>query len=273
MLSIVIPVFNSAAVVGETVDRVVRVCEVEGGPFEVIVVNDGSTDDSLAVLRDREARWPTVRVLDLGRNTGQHAALLTGLRAATGSVVVCLDDDLQHAPEDIPRLLRTLAGGHDAVFARFAVAKHPAWRRPGSAVVRAMDRLVFGAPHGLSVSSFRAFRREVVDRVCAYRGGSPYVRGQVLLAATSPANVDVEHHPRRVGRSGYTTWALVRLVLRVLLEWSPLPGAVAMVAGAALPLVGSRVAPGGGWAAWLPGVALVVSGAWQVRRCAGTRRP
>lgn len=275
-ISVVIPVFNSAAIVGETLDRVVRACEREGWIAEVIAVDDGSTDGSRDVLRDGAARHPHVRVVELARNVGQHAALLVGLRAARGEVVVCLDDDLQHPPEAIPRLVRRLEEGHDVVFARFATPKHAAWRRPGSALVRAMDRYLFGAPRGLSVSSFRAMRREVADRVCAYQGTTPYVRGQMLLASTSPANVDVEHQLRPVGRSGYSSLALVALVLRVLLGWSRIPAWLALAGGLALTAAAAGLAgtrPALALTLGVPGVGLVLSGVWLLVRGSGTRHP
>ena len=267
--------FNSATIVAETLDRVVRSCEGEGWILEVIAVDDASTDGSGDVLRESAARHPQVRVIEASRNMGQHAALLVGLRATRGDVVVCLDDDLQHPPEAIPRLVRKLDEGHDSVFARFATRRHAAWRRPGSALVRAMDRHVFGAPRGLHVSSFRAMRREVVDRVCAYRGPTPYVRGQMLLASASPANVDVEHQLRAAGQSSYSKLMLVALVLRVLLEWSRIPAWVAMVGGGALMGVAAGLA-GTDTALALtlgaPGVCLVVSGLWLAVRRSGTRR-
>lgn len=238
MISIVIPVYNSAPLVGDTVERVVRTCQAQRWTFEVIAVNDASTDGSGDVLRACASRHPAVRVFHLDRNVGQHAALLRGMRAASGDVVVCLDDDGQHPPEAIPALVAKAVEGHDAVYARFQQPRHSAWRRPGSALVRALDRHVFGAPAGLAVSSFRLLRRDVVDRVCAYRGHAPYVRGQMLLASRTPANVDVEHHARAVGQSSYSAKALTAFVLRVLFEWSRLPAWAAVFIGTAFTLLG-----------------------------------
>ena len=234
MISVVIPVYNSAPLVGDTVERVVQTCVTMGRPFEVVLVDDASTDGSADVLRDSAARHAMVRVIHLTRNVGQHAALLEALRAASGDVVVCLDDDGQHAPEALPAFVARAAEGHDAVYARFEQPRHPVWRRPGSAFVRALDRYVFGAPAGLAVSSYRLLRRDVVGRVIAYRGHAPYIRGQVLLASRTPAHVDVEHRARAIGRSSYSGTSLVAFVLRVLCEWSRVPAWSAVIAGAAL---------------------------------------
>ena len=124
MISVVLAVYNSAAIVGETIARIVATCEAQGWRYEIIAVDDGSRDGSLAVLRQSAARHGQLRVIALERNGGQHAALLAGLRAAAGDPVVCLDDDLQHPPEAIPLLVHA-TGRHDAVFARFDERRHP----------------------------------------------------------------------------------------------------------------------------------------------------
>jgi polyisoprenyl-phosphate glycosyltransferase len=234
MISIVLPVYNSAPIVGETIDRIVRVCDREGWTYEVIAVNDRSTDASADVLRAAAVRHERLRVIDLASNRGQHAALLTGLRAARGELVVCMDDDLQHPPEAIPALVDKARAGHDVVFASFAQPQHAWWRRGGSAVMRALDRHVFGVPAGLAVSSFRVMDRRVVDSVCAYGGSVPYIRGQVLVACTSPCHVDVQHQRRPDGHSSYTGRALVTFVVRVLLEWSRIPAYTALIVGIVL---------------------------------------
>ena len=171
MISVVIPVYNSAAVVGETVDRVVQACEKEGWPYEVIAVDDSSRDGSATVLRERTSVHARLRVIALASNGGQHAALLAGLRAAVGDYVVCMDDDLQHPPDALASLVRKAREGHDAVYAQFDAPRHAAWRRPGSAAVRWLDRFVFGAPRDLTVTSFRVLRRDgnrvVVERTSA----------------------------------------------------------------------------------------------------------
>lgn len=241
MISIVIPVYNSAPLVGDTVDRVVGTCEAQGWTFEVIAVDDASTDSSGDVLRACASRHPEVRVLHLERNVGQHTALLEGMRSASGDVVVCLDDDGQHPPEALPAFVAKAAEGHDTVYARFSRPRHATWRRPGSAVVRALDRHVFGAPPDLAVSSYRLLSRDVVERIGAYRGHAPYIRGQMLLASRSPAHVDVEHHARALGRSSYTGPALVAFVLRVVCEWSRVPAWWAVFTGAAFTLFGLTV--------------------------------
>lgn len=259
VISIVIAVYQSEHIVGTTIDAVVATCDREGWTYELVAVDDASRDRSLEVLQAAASRHSRLRVIALPTNVGQQAALMRGLAASTGDVVVCLDDDMQHPPSAIPTLVRAVQAGRDAVFARFARPRHAPWRRLGSVVVRLMDRLVFHAPRHLQVTSFRAMSRAVVDRVCAYSGTSPYVRGQILLACHSPANVDVEHNARG-GPSSYRVWSLVGVVLRTLLEWSRGPALSALgvgvlfIAGAALSLSST------GWAARTFGPLAMVHG-------------
>jgi glycosyltransferase involved in cell wall biosynthesis len=266
VISVVLAVYDSAPIVGSTIARIVATCQAQGWPYEVIAVDDGSRDQSLAVLRQAAASHGQVRVIALQRNGGQHAALLVGLRAAKGDPVVCLDDDLQHPPEAIPLLVRATAH-HDAVFARFDERQHAWWRRPGSACMRWLDRVAFGAPPGLVVSSFRAFRRSVVDRIVAYDGPSPYIRGQALLAARHPGNVAVVHGVRFAGASSYSAMALAAVVLRVLFEWTRLPACAAIIVGGLMTGAGAlRLAAGDRWwLSWAPfaaahGIALLMIG-------------
>ncbi len=244
MISIVIPVFESAAIIGTTIDRVMATCEREGWHYEVVAVDDASRDDTLRRLQALSTRYPRLRVVTTPLNGGQHRALLRGLQASTGAIAVCMDDDLQHPPESMPALVRAVQAGHDAVFARFHTPRHAPWRRVGSGVVRAIDRVVFGAPRWLHVTSFRAIDRTVVDRVCAYRGSTPYVRGQILLASRSPANVDVEHLPRGAA-SSYSLVMLVGVVVRVLLEWSVIPALTAVCTGALVMSLSAALLMGG----------------------------
>ena len=280
MISIVLPVYNSAAVVAATLDRIVATCAAQPWAYEVIAVDDASRDASACVLAACASRHASLRVVTLDANVGQHAALLIGLRAAGGDIVVCMDDDLQHPPEAIPQLVLKVREGHDAVFARFAQQRHARWRRVGSAVMRVVDRRVFGAPRHLAVSSFRAMTRDVVQRVCAYRGASPWIRGQILLASRTPASVDVEHRPRGAGHSSYSAMALAGVVARVLIEWSRVPVWCALALGTAL-IVSGAVLYGGatgplracGVLLLLHGGALLGTGLVLLARVTEKRRP
>lgn len=220
-VSILIPAFNSARTIGPLLDRIADVASPHDWAHEVIVVNDGSRDGTWHALIEATRRHPALTAVDLARNCGQHSALFCALTLARGDVVVMLDDDLQHQPEWIPSLVARLDAGHDAVFAHFPAVRHPWWRTPGSALVRWTDRHIFKAPSWLFVSSFRAIRREVADRMLERSSPTPYVRGLILSSSRAPSNVDVPHSARLDSRSGYTPTRLASLAGRIVFAWAP----------------------------------------------------
>ncbi len=222
--SVVIPVFDSEEVVGSTVDRVVEVFAGAGLELELILVNDGSRDDSWEVISAKAREHEPVIALDLLRNYGQHHANMAGLREATGDYVITMDDDLQNPPEEALKLLEAaVAGGHDLVFGQFERKQAPGHRRLGSALVAVLNRRIFGQPDDLVVSNFRVLRRDVVDRICAARSAYPYITGQALLYSRHRANVLVRHDARPVGTSTYNLARMLRLVLTILFSYSSFP--------------------------------------------------
>jgi glycosyltransferase involved in cell wall biosynthesis len=223
MYSVVIPVFNSEPLVGTTIERTVAFFEAQKLDYELILVNDGSTDGSWEVLRGAVARFPHVRAINLLRNYGQHNANLCGLRAAKGDYVVTMDDDLQNPPEEIIHLIGEAMNGPDVVFGKFRRKQASTRRNIGSKVIGLMNRRIFGQPSDLVVSNFRILRRDVVDRICASKSAYPYITGQALLYSSRRSNVDVEHAPRAVGRSTYNPIRIGRLVLRILFSYSLFP--------------------------------------------------
>ena len=234
LYSIVIPVFNSERIVGDTVDRVVEVFTQAGLRFEVVLVNDGSTDGSWDVIAERAARLPGVVALDLMKNYGQHYANLAGLTEASGDYVITMDDDLQNPPDQALLLIDAAMNGHEVVFGEFQQKQAAGVRRVGSRLIGAMNSRIFGKPADLVVSNFRILRRDVVDRIIAHRTSFPYITGQALMFSGDRANVTVRHDPRPVGKSTYSLVRIARLVLTILFSYSSWPLRAAAVLGFAI---------------------------------------
>lgn len=229
--SIVIPVFNSAAIIGTTVDRVVEVFEHEGLSYELILVNDGSRDASWEVVAEKARTNKHVVALDLLRNYGQHHANLAGIREATGDYVITMDDDLQNPPDQALVLIDEAMRGRDVVFGKFEQKKAAGYRRLGSLAITMINRRIFGQPTGLAVSNFRIIRRDVVGRICASRTAHPYITGQALLYSRNRSHVQVRHDERPVGGSNYNMLRIVRLVLTILFSYSSYPLRLAALIG------------------------------------------
>jgi glycosyltransferase involved in cell wall biosynthesis len=221
--SIVIPVYNSSGIVGETVDRVLQVFADAGLRHELILVNDGSPDSSWDVIAAKAAEHPNVVALDLLRNYGQHYANTAGLRESTGDFVITMDDDLQNPPDQALVLIDAAMQGYDVVFGRFEAKKHGAVRGLGSKMIGQLNRRIFGQPDNLVVSNFRILRRDVVDRILAQRTAYPYLTGQALLYSNNRANALVRHEARPVGKSNYNIVKILKLVLTILFSYSSYP--------------------------------------------------
>jgi glycosyltransferase involved in cell wall biosynthesis len=212
-VSVVVPVFESAARLPELVARIESALRAAGRPFELVLVNDASRDGSwdvvLALARDR----PWLRAVDLARNVGQHGAVLCGTRLARGELVVTLDDDLQHPPEEIPRLLARLESGYDLVYGTPRETRQGPARRAASRVVRWVLGRFAGLRAAPLASAFRAFRGELREDFGDV--GGRLVCFDVLLgrAAGRIDAVAVEHHPRRHGRSKQSLAKLVAVAL------------------------------------------------------------
>lgn len=237
LVSVVIPVYNSAGIVTATVGEVRAVLAARSLDGEVVLVDDGSGDDSWRVIAALAAHHDDIVAIRLLRNYGQHNANLAGFRATRGDWVVTMDDDGQNPAEEIPRLLAAARDGdHDVVFGRFHRKAAPRFRSFGSSLIGAMNRRLFGQPDDLVVSNHRILHRQVVDRICADATRYPYITGQALLYSASPANLDVEHRPRRGGTSTYTTRRILTLVLRILFSYSLAPLHIAAVVGGLIAL-------------------------------------
>lgn len=241
-VSIVIPVYNSAELLPELWDQLHSSLDRFGVEYEVIAVDDGSRDQSWAVLRELETRYPRViHPIQLMRNYGQHNALLCGIRAARYPIIVTLDDDLQNPPSEIPGLLRKLEEGFDVVYGTPREGQHGLWRNIASRVTKLALQSAMGADIARQVSAFRAFRTGVREAFAAYQG--PFVSIDVLLTwgTTRFASVPVRLDPRRGGRSGYSFRKLIIHALNMMTGFSVLPLQFASIVGFTFMLFGLGV--------------------------------
>lgn len=237
-VSVIVPVYRSE----ETLPRLVA--EIEAAlapgdvPFEVILVNDGSPDGSWGRIAAMARSNPRLRGINLMRNFGQHNALLCGIRAATFDRIVTLDDDLQNPPPEIPNLLAKLEDGFDVVYGVPRQEQHGLLRDLASLVTKAVLSNAMGAKVARHVSAFRAFRTAL--RMAFVNFDGPYVSIDVLLTWGTRrfGSLEVEHHPRQAGASGYTFGKLVRHAMNMMTGFSTMPLRLASVVGFAFTAFG-----------------------------------
>jgi undecaprenyl-phosphate 4-deoxy-4-formamido-L-arabinose transferase len=230
-VSVVIPVYRSGAVLSELVERLRVVLDRERLSYEIIFVDDASPDNSWDVLNELRAKFPDRLIaIQLMRNFGQHNALMCGFRHARGKYVITMDDDLQHPPEEIPKLLRAIdETGADLIYGVPDQRQHRPWRNVGSLIVTAFYRLVFHAR--VHPSAFRILRREVINAILTYSLNYTYIDGLLAWNTQRIGEVEVQHHPRAAGRSGYSARKLLVLAFNLFTNFSLVPLQAVSLAG------------------------------------------
>lgn len=222
-LSIVIPVYNSAGTLGSLLDRLSKAMVPITQSYEIVLVDDGSHDDSWAVIQAlRENYGDHLVAVQLMRNYGQHNALMCGLGVARGEYVVTMDDDLQNPPEEIPKLLAHIKQhGLDLVYGCPSNRNHAAWRNLGATIVWHFYRTVFHNP--VTPTPFRIMRHQLAASVMFYDLNFTYLDGLLAWCTSRIGSVEVEHHVREEGRSGYSLGKLVLLALNLYTNFSLMP--------------------------------------------------
>jgi len=221
-VSVVVTVYNEAACIEELYRR--TLAAVEPGPrtFELIFVDDGSTDGTFAMLERLHRADPRVRAVRFKRNFGQHPAMHAGLSRARGDVIVTMDGDLQNAPEDIPRLVEAVEAGNDVASGRRGVRRDPLGRALPSRVINGMLRRFTGVAISDFGCAFNAYRRSAVEPMLGSIGKQKFTKALVLSGGASVIEVDVAHAPRS-GPSRYSPLRLTRMALHVLAGFWPQP--------------------------------------------------
>ena len=240
-LSVIIPVYNSQDILPDLLVRLEPVLRAHASAFELILIDDNSRDRSWAVIEELGRQRDWVRGIRLMRNYGQHAAILCGLRAARYEVTATLDDDLQHPPEELPKLLARLDQGADVVYGTPQAEQHGFLRDLASRVTKFALQSAMGAETARNVSAFRVFRTQLRDAMSSYR--SQHVSIDVLLTwgTTNFAALPVRHDPRKVGASNYTFRRLVTHAMNMLTGFSAFPLQLASLSGFAFTLFGIGV--------------------------------
>ncbi|MBA4385133.1 MAG: glycosyltransferase [Anaerolinea sp.] len=222
-ISIIVPVYNSEFSLKQLCAKLCNILPTMASEFEVLLINDGSQDDSWLVVEELTKIDSHILGTNLMRNYGQHNALLCGIRQAKYELIVTLDDDLQHDPALIPVLLDKLNEGNEVVYGAPATEKHGIWRDLASVITKATLSTVMNAKSARHVSAFRVFYTYLRDAFANYQG--PSVSLDVLLTwGTSKFGyVDIPHRKREIGKSNYTFRKLIVHALNLLTGFSTIP--------------------------------------------------
>lgn len=231
-ISVVVPVYGSAGILPSLVGRLescLKSYPTDG--FEVILVHDHGPDNAWQVICALAADRPWLKGVNLRRNAGQHNAVMAGFAHATGRFIVTMDDDLQHDPDDIPRIVQALKDGADLCYVNFEKREHALWKKLGSAFNDLVASSLLGKPRSLYLSPYRGIRREVCETALKYKGPFVYVDGLLLQATANYTSITGKHHARRDGQSGYSLRKSVSLWLQMATSFSIVPLRLVSLAG------------------------------------------
>jgi undecaprenyl-phosphate 4-deoxy-4-formamido-L-arabinose transferase len=237
-ISLVIPVYNEEGNLTTLMERITPVMSAMERPYEVILVDDGSRDSSLEILKGF-AQSPEIRVVELTRNYGQHAAILAGFSIVRGEIIVTLDADLQNPPEEIPRLIKAMEeGGFDVVGTIRRGRKDSFFRIMPSKVINMVARKITGVGMTDWGCMLRAYRRTVVERMIACHEHATFIPALATHFGKKVTEIEVAHEERHGGKSNYPIRKLINLQFDLVASFSDLPIKLIMYGGIAMAALG-----------------------------------
>jgi len=256
-ISVVIPVYNEEQGLERLFERLLPVMEGMNRDYEVIMVDDGSRDRSLEILRSHAS--DRVIVVELSRNYGQHSAIFAGFETSTGGIIVTLDADLQNPPEEIPRLVQTMEdGNYEVVGTIRQMRQDTAFRKTASRIVNAMTRRITGVNLNDWGCMLRAYKRHVVEFMISSHEHSTFIPALATSFAKDIAEIEVKHEERFAGESKYSLTKLISLQFDLVTAFSDFPLKLLLYTGIFLAVLGigfgtlliiARFAYGADWAA------------------------
>ncbi|MGE5532326.1 MAG: glycosyltransferase [Bacteroidota bacterium] len=237
-VSVVIPVYNEEANIPELLRRLCAVARDMNKPTEIVLVDDGSVDRSVALLRGYETQAAEIVVVELVRNFGQHAAVMAGFSKARGRVIVVLDADLQNPPEEIPRLVEQFEAGYDVVGTIRRNRDDPFMRKLASRIVNRMVSRGTGQQISDYGCMLRAYSAEVVAAMVACPEKRTFIPALAMSLGRRATEIEVGHAARAQGESKYNLWKLIKLNLDLMMGFTSIPLRMVSGVGLVMALVG-----------------------------------
>lgn len=220
-ISVVIPVFNSEEIMQELYERLRCSLLKINESYEIILVDDGSSDESYEMMKSLRQNDPRVKAIRLSGNFGQQNAIMCGFHHAEGKYVVTMDDDLQNPPEEIVKLLDKMGEGYDVVYGIPDRKSHSFMRNLGSKMTDRLFNIICKKPKDVRVSSFRLMKRDMVDKIILDRTSFVYISAMLFKNHAKIGGVFVNHDNRSKGESNYSFYKLMKLFIKLYLYYSP----------------------------------------------------
>jgi len=236
-VSVVIPVYNSADILTELSSQINKV--LSEYKHEIILVDDGSTDNSWKIIEEISNNSKSLIGVHLSRNFGQDNAIMAGLNLSKGDYIVIMDDDLQHSPYDIKVLLKRIKKGYDVCYANYSQHKRQSiLKNIGSGINAKQAEYFIGKPNEIYLSPFKAINRTVVNAIISYIGPYPYIDGLIFQATNSITQSKVEHYKRYKGKGNYSMRKSLSVFFKHTTGFSVLPLRLASIIGLFISIIG-----------------------------------
>lgn len=231
-LSFVIPCYQSEKTIDSVIHELTETINKKNiSKYEIILINDGSSDNTLKRILDLSEKNKNIKVINLSKNFGQHSAIMAGLNSVNGDIITCLDDDGQTPANEINKLIDKINDGYDIVFAKYEEKQHSWFRNCGSRINDLMASYLINKPKKLTLTSFFSCRRFVVEEIKKYKNPYPYVSGLLIRTSSNIINVKVSHRLRLTGKSNYSFIKLVQLWFNGFTAFSVKPLRIATFSG------------------------------------------
>ncbi len=240
-ISIIIPTLNSSITIVQLINEIIH--ELKDYHFEIILVNDGSTDDTALHCENLSKNNNKIINVELRKNFGEHNAVMCGLNFAKGKYCIIMDDDFQNPPSQIHLLINEIKKGFDVVYSKYDKKQHSFFRNLFSHLHNKMAVWLLKKPKGIYLSSFKAIHKDVISEIIKYKGPFPYIDGLILRTTNHISQVATKHDKRKTGKSNYTIRKLLKLYFNMFFNFSIIPirffivlGTIAFAGGGILSL-------------------------------------
>ena len=224
-ISVIIPVYNSEETLKELINRIKRIFSEISLPYEIIMVDDCSSDNSWKTLKELNGIDNKLKIIRLIRNFGQHNATLCGFKYSKGDYIITLDDDLQHPPEEIPKLIEMLNNGYSVIYGKYEAKNDNILSNYLSNKYQYLMHHILEIPESIFISSFVIYRKEVVTNVISIKNSFPFLPAMVVKSAPiyQISHIEVNHSKREIGKSNYGLIKYFKYSLNLIINYSSLP--------------------------------------------------
>lgn len=223
--SVVIPVYNSGEWMDELIAAIQKVMDTLDGKYEIVMVNDGSPKlDTWDIMLSMCEKYRHMKMINLQYNSGQLNALLCAMKNSSGKYVITMDDDFQHSPDEIPRLVAKIKETNcDCVIANYAHKEHNGFRKLGSKFANFLSHKIYKKPKNITSNSFRIMKRDLAVALTSYRGKFPQIGPMIFSLTRNIDVVTIEHKERKYGKSGYSVGHLISETMNIIINGSTFP--------------------------------------------------